>query len=254
VKNRLANDSDRDWESLAKIDPYYAVLTADQYRTENLDAVEFFATGKNHIAHMLERVRTIDPDFSPRVSLDFGCGVGRLLIPLSEVSGRVIGVDISSTMLATAEANLRERHISNVELIKSDDALSLVPNGIDFLHSFIVFQHIPVTRGEQMFSILVDKLVDGGMGAVHFTYHRYGPSWRKLAASATKKFNFLHGMMNLIRGKSFRHPKMQLNHYSLNRLMTMLHDKGCSNVMVEHFFDPPLTLGAIVYFQKSQQH
>jgi SAM-dependent methyltransferase len=251
VKNRFANDSDRDWESLAKIDPYYAVLTADQYREDNLDRAEFFSTGKTHINHILKRAQVINPEFSPRVSLDFGCGVGRLLVPLSECSERVIGVDISSTMLTTAGANLRQRNITNVQLVKSDDSLSLVPNGIDFVHSFIVFQHIPVERGEKMFATLIDKLVDGGMGAVHFTYHRYGPTWRKLAATATKKFNFLHGITNLARGRAFSYPKMQLNHYSLNRLLTTLHDKHCFNIMIENVLDPPVTLGAILYFQKS---
>jgi len=46
--------------------------------------------------------------------LDFGCGVGRLTLPLAEHAGRVIGVDASANMILAAQARLAEAGHRNV--------------------------------------------------------------------------------------------------------------------------------------------
>ena len=59
-------------------------------------------------------------------SLDFGCGVGRLIIPFARVFEHVTGVDISPAMLEIAQRNCLEQGIHNVEFVRSDDELSRV--------------------------------------------------------------------------------------------------------------------------------
>ena len=85
----------------------------------------------------------IDPSFSINHALEFGCGVGRLVIPLAKIAKRVTGIDVSESMINEAKRNCESRKINNVFLTKTDDSLSLLANNYDFMLSFIVFQHIP---------------------------------------------------------------------------------------------------------------
>ncbi len=104
-------DSDQQWERCAQNDPYDAVL-----RVKGRHA--FFDSGFRHT----ERVWTIvqkqfSTNFRPQNAVDFGCGVGRVLVPLAKRCAHVIGVDVSETMLREAEENCRKAGIENHRLI-----------------------------------------------------------------------------------------------------------------------------------------
>jgi 2-polyprenyl-3-methyl-5-hydroxy-6-metoxy-1,4-benzoquinol methylase len=101
----LTNDSDQDWERLARTDPYFAVLTEPQYcgKPSEIERAEFFRTGEAHVAEVLSIIRSrLHPTFAPARALDFGCGVGRVLIPLAARCREVTGVDVSPAMLEGA--------------------------------------------------------------------------------------------------------------------------------------------------------
>src|SRR5262245_11062821 len=73
----LRNKSDKDWIQLSIEDPYFAVLTDEKFRRENLNddlLKEFFESGEKYINLILDTVRSyLDPGFQPRKALDFGC-------------------------------------------------------------------------------------------------------------------------------------------------------------------------------------
>ncbi len=168
-------DSDSAWEKWGKKDPYFSVITFERYRTNILTAEaleEFFKSGQDHVDYVMGTIRKVfDKEYTPDHSLDFGCGVGRLLLPLAAISKTATGIDISSSMLAEAKKNCEARGIQNVELFLSDDALAqLQGHQYDFIHSFIVFQHIPIQRGMRIFKSLMQHLAPGGFMAVQFTY------------------------------------------------------------------------------------
>ena len=134
----LTNDSDQDWERFARTEPYFAVLTEPQYRGElsRSDRAEFFRTGEAHVSEMLSIIRTrLHPAFAPARALDFGCGVGRLLIPLAARCREVTGVDVSPAILDEARRNCEAAGVSNVVLIRGDDKLSAIKEEFDFIHS-----------------------------------------------------------------------------------------------------------------------
>ena len=79
---------------------------------------------------------------------DFGCGVGRLVLPFAHYSREVVGIDISESMLKECEKNLNNRGINNCQLITSDDNLASLTGSFNLIHSFITFQHIPVGTGQ----------------------------------------------------------------------------------------------------------
>jgi SAM-dependent methyltransferase len=171
-----SRSSDADWELFAKQDPYWAVLTDDKFRRQNLNQEardDFFASGEGYVNRVFEMVRRhLDPDFAPRTALDFGCGVGRLAIPMGAKFESVVGVDVSETMLREAQAACESRGIKNVRLVQGLDKLSSSERKFDFINSYIVFQHIPCHRGLDLFRQLVGLLAEDGVGAIHFTFSK----------------------------------------------------------------------------------
>lgn len=268
-----SNDTDRDWQRYGTEDPYYAVLSAEKYRREHLDEQtleEFFDSGRENIDFILEVVRTqLDPSYRPVRALDFGCGVGRLVTALSGRAASVVGVDVSTAMLQEARKNCAARGLENVELVEGDEDLSRVEGQFDLITSYIVFQHIPVARGEILFRKLIARLQEGGVAAIHFTY--YTPSVAPAvaaeeAAAVRSAGRQLVGLPRKIAGRLKRGARklvsggkrneaepwaIQMNSYDLNRLLLILQETGCHNCCLrftlhgEHH-------GVIFFFQKKR--
>src|SRR4051812_38723286 len=112
------SSTDGDWEHFAQNDPYFYVVTEEKYKNANLNKdsiAEFYARGQSHIERVLRVLNDhFGPSERPRVSLDFGCGVGRLVFPLARISERAIGVDVSDTMLEIAAQNAKRFGIDNI--------------------------------------------------------------------------------------------------------------------------------------------
>jgi SAM-dependent methyltransferase len=255
----FSNDTDKTWEYFGKTDPYFGVLTYEGFRADKLAAdakSQFFDSGKRYVEFILGTVRDhLDPSLQLTRGLDFGCGVGRLTIPLASVCKSMVAVDVSESMLAEAAKNCREQGISNVTFVKSNDGLSAVSGPLDFVHSFIVFQHIPRDRGEALLKRLVELLQDDGIGVLHFTC-----SWssktslaRRLLTDAYKSVPLLYGVRNLLKGRPVGEPMMQMNQYDTNRLLRILQESGCHRVHVrftETGYYGQAFYGVILFFQK----
>lgn len=267
-------DTDQEWEKWGNSDPYFGVITCDKYRTKNLTPKlkdEFFESGRQHIHHILDIIRRyLNPDFTPRKILDFGCGTGRLVIPFAEVAEHVVGLDVSDAMLKEAQKNCKDREINNIELLKSDDELTSLNGRYDLICSFMVFQHIPVNRGKLIFSRLLNHLNDGGICTVHFTYSKevYRPNnglpavtsyidhlKNTLRYQIKKSLSFVKSFLSstqpipVIPDFVSRDPEMQMNPYNLNELFFIIQSAGIYNIHTE-FTDHGGELGVVLYFQK----
>jgi SAM-dependent methyltransferase len=242
--------TDRDWEQFAKEAPYWAVLTEEKFKAPDANAIaDFFQGGDHFIGWAFQQIQQhFDANFAPRSALDFGCGVGRLLLPLAQRCERAVGVDVSTTMLETARQHAKEMNISNVECIVGDDTLSGVKGSFDFVNTYIVLQHIPVDRGTQLFARLVDLIAPGGFGCLHVTYGLQGRN----PADQTWFHALRNSMKNAYRAiRRFvtHRGKMQMNHYDMNAILYVLQNAGVSNfhaVMSNH--GGPL--GTILIFKK----
>lgn len=247
--------TDKDWEFYGKSDPYFGVVTWDKFKRDNLDSrskQDFFQTGEAYIAATLNNVEQyFCPNFHPTHTLDFGCGVGRLAIPLAATSTSVTGVDVSTSMLEEGQANCQELGIDNIKFIQGDDTLSNVSGTFDFIHSFIVFQHIPTPRGERILERLLNLLSEDGIGVLHFTYFHDSNRWQSFKYQAYKQLPWLWSLKNRIKGLSPR-PLMEMNLYNLNTIFHILQDHGCHHLMVRFTHHSQRTGGAIIYFQKKQ--
>ena len=256
-------DTDSAWEEWGRSDPYFGVLTNEKFRNRNLTAdakAEFFASGEAHVQHVLDVCRRhFDPVFTPRRVLDFGCGTGRLVIPFARIAAEVVGLDVSDAMLAEARRNCESRGLANVRLQKSADDLASVGGSFDLVHSFIVFQHIPVTRGMQILEQLLSRLRSGGLAAVHLTYSK--ASFRASGGISPQVTSPIttglqeagrrleRGLRRVVRRRLSLKPEMQMNPYNANAILFRIQDLGVREAFVE-FTDHDGDLGTMLYFRR----
>lgn len=166
-------DTDRDWTKIAEEEPYWGILSSEEFRGRELSPEmreKFFSEGEGFVSELFAQIKRQLPDFRPSRSLDFGCGVGRLLIPIARRSTEAVGIDIAPKMLELATFNIKNAGLTNTSLVASDDNLSMVSGEFDFIHSYIVLQHIPLERGYIYFRRLLGLLVLGGVFAIQFTF------------------------------------------------------------------------------------
>src|SRR5215475_3787813 len=246
-------DTDRSWEKLGQIDPYFSVLAHPRFRaaaTEGERRREFFLSGEAHVERLFAIIReSLDPKFAPCRALDFGCGVGRVTIPLARRVAQVVAIDVSDSMLNEANKNCEEASIRNVTLLKSNDGLENLSGDFDFIHSFIVFQHIPPRRGEMILGEMLRRLADDGVGALHFTYSSRAPGWRRLLHRLRATVPFVHNLVNLAKGRPFKYPNVEMNSYNLNRLILLLQEHGCHRVHLR-FSEHSGHRGVVLFFKK----
>ncbi|HEY1269357.1 MAG TPA: class I SAM-dependent methyltransferase [Candidatus Binatia bacterium] len=244
--------TDWEWECWGATDPYFAVLTQGKYHAAALTPErreEFFESGRAYVAHLFDAIRSRrDPDFAPKRVLEFGCGVGRLVIPLAAVCDTVVAVDVAPSMLAEARANCAARAVRNIEFHLSDDSVAGFGGNYDLIHSYTVFQHIPVARGEGIFARLLARLADGGVGVLHFMYQTPYRT-RKLGIFVRKCGFWGKQLINVSRGRGFFSLGMQMNPYDLNRTMAALQQNGVRDFYAE-FTDDGGYLGVILFFKK----
>lgn len=249
----MARDTDRDWQYFGQTNPYYGVLSAPEYDASNLtpERIErFYRSGEEHVDLLTRRMTDLlGAPQRFRLAVDFGCGVGRLTIPLARRADQAIGLDVSDGMLELARQRSETEGLGNVSLLRSDDQLSNLTGQPDFIHSYIVFQHIPVDRGMRIVRGLVDRLASGGFGALHLTFGPTDPSrasGRRAAQNRRKRL--VKAVLNRLPNFVMR-PYMQMNDYPPTEMLTLLHAAGCTSVTLD-LIDHEGDLGAYYLFRK----
>lgn len=246
--------TDEDWQAWGERDPYYGVLTHEQFRRarltpESLEA--FFRSGREELDQVLAACRRHLGEFSTQRSLDFGCGVGRTLLPLAAISQQCVGVDISEAMRAQAAANCLKAGHANVRLVKGLAELGPAAGGFSFIHSYIVLQHLDPVRALTIIRELLARLDPGGCAALHVLFARarhqesFGtqPPLRHCARALARP---LEQLARRLRG---REPEMQMNLCDMNRLLFIAHQQGIRGAGLE-FTDHAGNLGAIVFLRR----
>jgi ubiquinone/menaquinone biosynthesis C-methylase UbiE len=245
--------TDKVWRQFGEIDPYFGVLTQPRFRSAAAEGEarrEFFESGEGHVRLLFEIIREhLDADFAPSRALDFGCGVGRLTLPLARRVGHVTGVDVSDAMLKEAQRNCEEFDVRNITLAKSVDDLETLDGEFDFLHSMIVFQHIPPGRGEKIFGEMLRRLTPGGVGALHFTYATEKPGWKHDLHRSLMSVPILRYLFNLKNGIAYDYPHFEMHTYNLSRLFFRLQQQGCDRIL-PRFSGQEEFKGVLLFFQK----
>jgi trans-aconitate methyltransferase len=96
-----------------------------------------------------------------------------------------------------------------------------------------VLQHIPVSRGEKIIQQLIDRLNPGGVLAIQFPFRRKASALRKSIVKLRENLAPVAWLLNMIRGRRWNEPLMQMNDYDLNRILRILSDSGINDVFIE---------------------
>ena len=154
------------WAAFGAEQPFWSVLTADQFRQDEVDQHldDFYATGATVIDQLIALLgrNRIDPGKIRRV-LDFGCGVGRLSFALAQHFEHVNGADISQPHLQLANAWAKNHGIANVAFAQIDSISNVkqLPE-CDLLFSYIVLQHNPPPMIFDLLDSLLSLVAIGG--------------------------------------------------------------------------------------------
>jgi 2-polyprenyl-3-methyl-5-hydroxy-6-metoxy-1,4-benzoquinol methylase len=214
---------------------------------------EFFESGESDVLRVLTTIRKfIDPGFTPRTVLDFGCGVGRVLVPFAKMADEVVGLDVSRSMLHEAQRNCDERQLCNVRLLESDDDLTALTSTYDLIHSCIVFQHIPVERGRAIFSKLLHHLRPGGVGAIQMTYAKTCLASTYGIAPQAPAQAVLSAEVSAQAAPAGADPEIQMNPYNMNEILFLIQQRGIVRFQIE-FTDHGGELGVFLFFQMPLQ-
>ena len=227
------NPSDHDWETLGSREPYFAVLTDPRFLTQNLtpeSLAAFYASGETDIERFLAMIGELhgEPPIL-RKTLEFGCGVGRLCLPLARRGLEVIGVDVAPSMLELARSAAEAEGLRNAAFLELSSLSALAAGTFDLVYSYIVFQHIEPDEGERYLGTLLRLAAPGGTVLLHFTLHRPGSWFRRLLRKLRSRSRTMHRFVGALRGERDL-PYMQMNEYSLPRLVNVFREGG---------FDPP---------------
>ena len=234
--------TDNAWEKFAAEEPYWAVLTDERYKASNAPLAadvqrEFFHTGEQHI----ERVtRVLSRHFGRRFTpqdccLDFGSGVGRLLLPMARRCGRAIGIDVSRTMRRLCMDHAVQKRSGNVECYEAVSDPALAETGLDWVNSYIVFQHIETRKGFEILENLLSKINKNGAISIHFTVFKD----RTLMNYVTNKMKYFRvdefGVSDLQTNYPFYDSDvMMMNDYDVNKIYMLLAEYGFHSVITEH--------------------
>jgi SAM-dependent methyltransferase len=215
-----------DWERIAEKEAFFGVFTAERFRTARLTPehiAEFYHTGENNISYVLDCFRRVFADAPDRgVAIDIGCGVGRLARAMRAHAERVIGYDVSGTMVALARIHAGE----GVEYVTE------LPAGpFHWINSYIVLQHIPPVDGLALLRRAMSGLGPRGFVSIHVT------AWRDPGLQSSGMVNLLRGLFARALARAGRRPLdalIQMHDYALTDVVRLLVEAGVGELHLLH--------------------
>ena len=136
--------SDREWDSLARLDPLWAICSRDDARNGRWELDAFFASGADEIAAVFSHPEARPARFG--AALDFGCGAGRVVRALSTRFELCYGVDSSAEMVKLARELNRDLENCVFEQKSYPLLAEIRSDSIDFVYSSFVLQHLASER------------------------------------------------------------------------------------------------------------
>jgi SAM-dependent methyltransferase len=152
------------WEEIARQDPMWAILSYQDGKYGRWSEQRFLATGIERVDEFLTHGSEFGRPIGRQAALDFGCGVGRLTRALAARFDRVVGVDISETMLERARDLNADVGNADFRCNERADLLTFTDGSFDLVASDIVLQHLPNRETvEDYLSEFIRVLRPGGL-------------------------------------------------------------------------------------------
>ena len=163
-------------------------ITNPHSKVDDIDAyLNWFDSSENHKKNyskgyidFYNRVLTLDlyaslGDPREKNSLEIGFGGGRLINAASKIFKHAYGIDILNEECIEMTHKILSSNMShNVTLYNNKDSDKLKDKSIDFVYSFIVFQHFANWSVVEFYLDLIDRvLTDDGVGILYFGRNDY---------------------------------------------------------------------------------
>jgi SAM-dependent methyltransferase len=224
-------DTDNDWRKIAASTPYFGVLADKRFLSPTeKDLADFFRTGDVDINHVLGTIRQHFGNFAPRSALDFGCGVGRTLIPIARNVEHATGVDVASDMRTLAIKHVAQSGV-NARVLES------IPEGVtfDWVHSFIVFQHIPPVRGYVLLNRMWNHLNPNGFMSLQITIFRDHTHVPEIVRDLGSLSYDGERILRYADAEGISEPgAMSMYDYDLSRILSLLNLRDGQRLLLEH--------------------
>ena len=145
----------------------YAKMKSDWEKRAKRDYIGYTLSGATEESFwnsgLIEAVDVAEAlDIGPRMTaLDYGCGAGRIALPLSKHC-RVIGADISPAMLAVAKAHTESGNNVEWQHIRKSGSFGVRPSSVDIAFEVLTFKHIPYPALDGVIKAVAKALKPGG--------------------------------------------------------------------------------------------
>jgi ubiquinone/menaquinone biosynthesis C-methylase UbiE len=151
------------WEKMAQEDPLWAVLSETDKRRGRWDWEQFLETGVQEMSEVMAYAASIMPDLRHDLALDFGCGVGRLTQAMSGHFDKIVGLDISASMIEFAKREDLSQGKCEYVLDNRTNLERFSDDTFDFIYSNITLQHMRPPISSAYIGAFVRVLRPGGL-------------------------------------------------------------------------------------------
>jgi 2-polyprenyl-3-methyl-5-hydroxy-6-metoxy-1,4-benzoquinol methylase len=228
--SRPPTPRDSAFDEFAAREPYFAVVTDPRFLRANLTPAherEFFATGEALVDRMFAIIEAgLVPGFAPVSMLEYGCGPGRLAIPLSRRPGSVTAIDRSPVMLDVARREAERRGAGHIAF-EALDAFQATSRKFDLVVCFHVLQRLPKHQGLSLVRSLVDRISPGGVGVFQWPLGTGASAGVQVTRWAREHLPGVNAAINRLRDKPWDHPFIPTHAYTLDDLISVLKAAGC---------------------------
>lgn len=215
---------------------------------------ELFVQGEAYLDRVEQRFAALGtPVNHGGTALDFGCGVGRVVVAMARRYTHAVGVDVAETMLAEARRHL-DGHPAELLRYDGHDIDSCLGDlRFDVLHTTRTMEHIPLQEGLHILGSLLHRLEPGGVAVIQAPmcaprtlFHRLD-ALRDRSGALVRLGHLLAGR----RSKSKRtDPAHHWHLYSADRLLPLFHRAGCEVRWTDFDADPRGRIRATWYLHR----
>jgi len=232
----MPSRTDKQWQEWSVRDPYYAVLAYEDFHGGR-NREEFFRLGEEYFDRVIREFEILGIPLDPRqAALDYGCGVGRVLRPMSNYFDKVIGLDIAPKMVEIASRNVPKGIVKLIDQSNISDVHCDSPFG--FVHSTLVLQHVQARMGMKIIQELLRAIAPGGRALIQIptqVLKRGRYALNQIRYSNSTLFNVSRF---LLRDKNWSSaPSMEMNAYPLKKVIRLCDSYGIRFHLIKSSID-----------------
>jgi len=224
-----AGHVDPKWEAFAAREPYFAVMTAARFLRANLTPDherEFFASGERLVQWMLDLIDAgLSPQFAPLSTLEYGCGPGRLALPLAERPGSVTAVDRSPAMLDLARKEAERRNLGHI-IFETPEELFSRPRKFDLVVCYQVLQRLKPAEAMALLDRLIALISPNGVGVFQFPLPARASGLVSSSRWIRENVSAANKLANQLRGKDADQPFIPTHTFALDVMLPVFQRSG----------------------------